>query len=373
MNAAALFRDVGLLPTVPSSGVGRSRRRGPGVFVVELAVPAATAPIELTRVGKWIERVPTLTLDGERPTSKALAARLSAFWLPSQACSTSGRRLSIGATGRGDCSGRSSATAGHISADTGSTPSRVADDASGWAPTDATEEYEDALLAAFAEGVPAAELAALPDRDGRTALREPAPTDRRAQATGPRRVLLPEVASRQRRPTRIVDVPDGDAEGARGEAPADGRRPGASNPVGRSRSSASWSRTVSRRPRRSLSAEGLGAAPGRARPSSIGCGGPRSSPRIATAQASTATSRRTPITTPRARSRPSSRAASRRSRRGCGSRWSRAPTSVGAGRARVARHRRGRRRDGDVHVVGVAEADPRAGRISSVVTGRAGR
>ncbi|MEA2610832.1 MAG: hypothetical protein QOG32_558, partial [Chloroflexota bacterium] len=58
--------------------------QGPGIFVIESPAPLAAAPIELTRVGKWIERVETLRLDGERPTSRALAARLGSFWLPSQ-------------------------------------------------------------------------------------------------------------------------------------------------------------------------------------------------------------------------------------------------------------------------------------------------
>jgi hypothetical protein len=83
-NAAALFRSVGLLadgPTVWGRPVPAQSR---GVFVLELSAPFATAPIELTRVGKWIERVETLRLDGTRPSSRALAARLASFWLPSQ-------------------------------------------------------------------------------------------------------------------------------------------------------------------------------------------------------------------------------------------------------------------------------------------------
>ena len=78
-GAAALFRSVGLLADGPAQ-LGRPvRAGGPGVYVVELATPLPSAPIELTRVGKWLERVPGLRLDGERPTSRALAARLAAF------------------------------------------------------------------------------------------------------------------------------------------------------------------------------------------------------------------------------------------------------------------------------------------------------
>jgi hypothetical protein len=84
MNAAELLRDVGLLADGPVVWGRPVPAGGPGVFVVELSGPIPRAPIELTRVGKWIERVPDLTLDGERPTSRALATRLGAFWLPSQ-------------------------------------------------------------------------------------------------------------------------------------------------------------------------------------------------------------------------------------------------------------------------------------------------
>ncbi len=83
-NAATLFRSVGLMSDGPLPWGRPVPERGPGVFVVEFPAPLSSAPIELTRVGKWLEHVPDLRLDGERPTSKALAARLAAFWLPSQ-------------------------------------------------------------------------------------------------------------------------------------------------------------------------------------------------------------------------------------------------------------------------------------------------
>ena len=83
-GAAELFRTVGLRPDGPAI-LGRPfRASGGGVFVIELPAALPAAPIEITRVGKWIERVPSLTLDGVRPTSKQLATRLNAFWLPSR-------------------------------------------------------------------------------------------------------------------------------------------------------------------------------------------------------------------------------------------------------------------------------------------------
>jgi transcription elongation factor GreA len=189
------------------------------VFVVELTSPAARAPLELTRVGKWIERVPTLTLDGDRPTAKALAARLSAFWLASRSVlyvgssgtSIGGRLAAMQRTTLGD---RRPHAGGHwLAALDGRTAMRV-----WWAATGAVEEYEDALLSSFATSVPATEAAALPD----TSVLLPwanlrRPTGER-RATGIAGSLLAEervVSS----PTRVVVVPDGDAEGARGEPP----------------------------------------------------------------------------------------------------------------------------------------------------------
>ena len=70
-----------------------------------------------------------------------------------------------------------------------------------WAATAATEEYEDALLAAFAAGVPEADLAALPDRSVVLPVGEPAQRDGRAQGDRPDR--LPD-----RRAGRRAAAPD---------------------------------------------------------------------------------------------------------------------------------------------------------------------
>ncbi|MFL5687253.1 MAG: transcription elongation factor GreA [Chloroflexota bacterium] len=222
VNAAELLREVGLLADGPAVWGWPGRpvpARGGGVFLIESTAPAARAPVELTRLGKWIERVPSLTVDGERPTSKALATRLGAFWLPSQtvlyvgasSTSISGRVAAMQRTPLGD---RRPHAGGHWLATLDPrTSMRV-----WWAATDAVEEYEDALLTAFDAAVPASELAALPD----TAVVLPwanlrRPTGER-KATGIAGSLLAEekVAAP---PTHVVVVPDGDAEGARGEPP----------------------------------------------------------------------------------------------------------------------------------------------------------
>lgn len=220
MNASGLFREVGLLPDGPVVWGRPVPARTAGVFVVELTAPLPRAPIELTRVGKWVERVPTLTLDGERPTSKAVATRMAGFWLPSQvvlyvgATTTSigGRIAALQGTALGD---RRPNPGGHwLHAFQPSVSMRV-----WWAGTDAPEEYEDALLGAFAAGVPSEEVAALPGG----ALVLPwanlrRPTGER-RATGLTGSLLPDTREAPPPPTRVVVLPDGDADGARGEPP----------------------------------------------------------------------------------------------------------------------------------------------------------
>jgi transcription elongation factor GreA len=226
VNGVALLREVGLLPDGPVVWGRPVPARGPGVFVVELPGPLARAPIELTRAGKWIERVPTLTLDGARPTSKALAARMASFWLPSQVVLYVASTTSIGArvsalerTVLGD---RRPHAGGHWLHTLDVMPTTRL----WWAETDAPEEYEDALLGAFAAGIPTAELAALPDRDvvlPFANLRRPTGERRTSGLAGS---LLSEVVEPAPPPTRVVVLPDGDAEGARGEPPEQSRARG---------------------------------------------------------------------------------------------------------------------------------------------------
>jgi transcription elongation factor GreA len=163
-GAAALLRAVDLMADGPVVWGRPVPARGPGIFIVELPATRSTAPLELTRIGKWLERVPGLRLDGERPTSRALAARMAAFWLPST------RVVYIGATD-GSIGGRVEAMvhtglgerrphpgAHWLQALVGLEHARV-----WWAPTPAVEEYEDAVLGAFAETISDADRAALHD------------------------------------------------------------------------------------------------------------------------------------------------------------------------------------------------------------------
>jgi transcription elongation factor GreA len=164
LGATALFRAVGLMADGPVSWGNPVRSGRPGVYVVELPAPLAAAPIEVIRVGKWVERVPSLRLDGHRPTTKELAARLSSFWLPDQTVlyvgmttlSIGGRVAAFYRTALGD---RRPHAGGHWLKTLG-----VLERAKvWWAETDAPEEYEDALLTAFADAVPEATRARLGD------------------------------------------------------------------------------------------------------------------------------------------------------------------------------------------------------------------
>ena len=93
-----------------------------------------------------------------------------------------------------------------------------------WSATPAVEEYEDALLTAFAAGVADAERAALHDPETVLPfanLRRPTGERKRTGLTGS---LLPEPVAVPVPPTRIVQLPDGDAEGADGRPPEPRRR-----------------------------------------------------------------------------------------------------------------------------------------------------
>jgi transcription elongation factor GreA len=137
---------------------------GAGVFVVELPAPQPTAPLALTKVGKWIEHAPDLRLDGERPASKELLARLASFWLPDQAVlyidgsssSIGGRIAAMLRTELGD---RRPYAGGHwLKALTSLDDLRI-----WWAPTDAVEESLLELTLAFADGVDPSVSGGLPD------------------------------------------------------------------------------------------------------------------------------------------------------------------------------------------------------------------
>jgi len=234
-GAADLIREVGLLADGPARWSRPVAGRGPGVYLVELAAPMPTAPLELTRVGKWLERVPGLRLDGERPTSRTLMARLASLWWPMSTV------LYAGATGS-SLGRRVAALAAHTPGDRRPHPDgqwlhllrpgvelRI-----WWAQTDAPEEYLDAILDAFGE----APGAAAPGRPA-AALAVPWATTRRPtgerQAHGVAGAVLPEADVPPEPERRIVELAPGDADGARVEERGTGEvrppRPAAARPA----------------------------------------------------------------------------------------------------------------------------------------------
>jgi transcription elongation factor GreA len=217
-GAAELIRSTGLLADGPVRWGQPVPARGPGIFLVELGAPLPTAPLELALVGKWLERLPGLRMDGGRPTSRALEARLASLWWPDA------RVLYAGATER-SIGGRAAALVAHVPGDRQPHPDgqwlhllRGLDRLGvrlWWAQTDAPEEYLDAVLDAFAEDRgPAA---------GRPTGALPLPWANTRRPTGERQVtgitgsILPEPPKVPEPPRRVVEVAPGDADGARVE------------------------------------------------------------------------------------------------------------------------------------------------------------
>jgi transcription elongation factor GreA len=131
---------------------------------VEVPAPLSSAPIDLNVVGRWIEDLPDLTLDGARPAGKDLGARLNGFWLPDQTVvyigmSTASIGSRVAAFVRTPLGERRPHAGGYwLKTLTGLERCRV-----WWAETDAAEEYEDALFGAFAATFPAEVAATLHD------------------------------------------------------------------------------------------------------------------------------------------------------------------------------------------------------------------
>lgn len=218
-DAPSLLRAVGLLADGPVRWGQPVPARGPGLYLVELPSPLPAPGIDLTVVGKWLERVPGLKLDGTRPSSRALLARLASLWLPdATVLYAAGTATSIG--------GRVAALAHHVLGD----PRPHADGQwlhllrelpttrIWWATTDAAEEYLDAVLEAFAAAGPAPTT--LPSGLGRPpeALLLPWASTRRPtgerQAAGLTGSVLPLPKEPPPPPTRVVQLEPGIADGA---------------------------------------------------------------------------------------------------------------------------------------------------------------
>jgi transcription elongation factor GreA len=213
VGAAALLRQIGLMADGPVRWGRPVHAAGPGIYIVELGAPLADAPIDLTKVGKWLEKVDTLRLDGGAPTSKTIAARLASFWRPEATI------LFAGATS-GSIGGRVRALTGHVLGDRRphadghwlQTLRGIEDLRVWWAATDAPEEALDAALDAFAAARPGAML-------GRPAGALDLPWANLRRPTGERQEhgitgsLVPEEAAPATPARRVVDLPPGNAFG----------------------------------------------------------------------------------------------------------------------------------------------------------------
>ena len=82
ITAVELLRTVGLSADGPVVWGSPVRANGPGIYVVEWPAVPERAPVDISAVGTWLSRVPTLAVDGERPTGKGLAARLARVVAP---------------------------------------------------------------------------------------------------------------------------------------------------------------------------------------------------------------------------------------------------------------------------------------------------
>ncbi|HUQ44555.1 MAG TPA: transcription elongation factor GreA [Candidatus Limnocylindria bacterium] len=190
--------------------------RKAGLYVVELGAALPTAPLELTKVGKWLEHLPALRLEGEHPNSRALQARLASFWWPNSTVlyagatdrSIGGRVAGLLAHNPGDRQPHNDGQWLHLLRGLDRLGLRI-----WWAETAAPEESLDAFFDAFGEGRisppnrPAGALA-LPWANTRR------PTGER-QVHGITGAVLPEVPRVPEPERRIVEVAPGDADGAR--------------------------------------------------------------------------------------------------------------------------------------------------------------
>jgi transcription elongation factor GreA len=163
-GASDLLRSLGLLVDGPVRWAEPAPSRAPGVFLVELPGGAPEAPLDLLALRRWLERVPQLQLDGTVPTPQVLAQRLGQFWLPSEPIlyvgrstrAIGGRVAALYATPLGDA--RPHAGGHWLKTLADSSKLRV-----WWSETEAHEEYEDALLDAIAERQSAPTRERLPD------------------------------------------------------------------------------------------------------------------------------------------------------------------------------------------------------------------
>ena len=214
ISAAALLNGVGLMADGPVRWDRPVPASGPGLYIVEMAAPLPDAPIELTKVGKWLERVDTLRLDGARPTSKTLAARLASLWLPNATVLYIGSTtVSIGGRVRGLPIHVLGDRRPHADGHWLQTLKGLEDLRVWWARTAAPEEAVDAVLDAFVASEPGAHA-------GRPAGAILLPWANMRRPTGERQQhgitgsMIADAVVAAPPATRVVNVAPGSADGA---------------------------------------------------------------------------------------------------------------------------------------------------------------
>lgn len=83
-SAVELLREARIDPAGPVTWGARVPCRVPGVYVIETPDPLDAAPLDPDAIAAWIERVPSLRVDGVRPSVAVLAERLASFWMPNE-------------------------------------------------------------------------------------------------------------------------------------------------------------------------------------------------------------------------------------------------------------------------------------------------
>jgi transcription elongation factor GreA len=157
------MRSLGLGVDGPVRWGQQPSSRAAGIFVVETPSPSDSPDLDNDQLRRWIERVPSILVDGEAATPTTLGRRLATFWTPGATLlyvgrssrSLAGRVAALYATELGY---RRPHSGGHWL----KTLREASRSNLWWAETDAPEEYEDALLEAFREAIPDDVRSALP-------------------------------------------------------------------------------------------------------------------------------------------------------------------------------------------------------------------
>jgi hypothetical protein len=171
----SLLEAAGLALSGRVSWNQQVRDDSPGVYIVSIVslelLPTASVkqssavpPIDTLAVSNWISRVPTLQMDGVRPSSGSLVQRLSEFWLADETILYIGKagtsiKKRVGQYYRTPLGDRGPHAGGHWL----KTLSVLSKLSIFWTTTNKPEIMEDLLLASFMEKVSAESRSKLRD------------------------------------------------------------------------------------------------------------------------------------------------------------------------------------------------------------------